>query len=75
MYLEYRKSDAFRASPGYQMQSLMLEFQKASGYVDVFIENMKILSRGYAEYSKKLHESNELFLQEYPDAADILGYS
>lgn len=75
MYLEYRKSDKFRASPGYQMHSLVLEFQKASGYVDVFIENMKILSCEYAEYSRKLHESNELFLREYPDAAEILGYS
>lgn len=75
MYLEYRKSDEFRASPGYKMQSLMLEFQKASGYAENFIENMKILSHDYAEYSKKLRESNELFLQECPDAADILGYS
>jgi len=74
MYLEYRKSDAYKSSPGYKMQTLMLEFQKASGYVDVFIENMKILSREYSEYLEKLRESNDLFLREYPNAADILGY-
>ena len=52
----------------------MMEFQKKSGYVDIFIENMKILSGDYAEYLDKLHESNDYFLKEYPDAADILGY-
>lgn len=74
MYLEYRKSDVFKSSPGYKMQTLMLEFQKASGYVDIFIKNMKILSREYSEYHQKLHESNDIFLREYPNAADILGY-
>lgn len=74
MYLEYRKSDAYKSSPAYKVQTLMLEFQKASGYVDVFIENMKILSREYSEYHKKLHESNDSFLREYSNAADILGY-
>lgn len=74
MYLEYRKSDAYKSSPGYKMQTLMLEFQKASGYVDIFIENMKILSHEYSVYHKKLHEFNDIFLREYPDAADILGY-
>jgi len=73
MYLEYRKSDAYKSSPAYKMQTLMLEFQKASGYVDVFIENIKILSSEYSEYHKKLNESNDLFLREYPDAANILG--
>lgn len=74
MYLEYRKSDAYKYSPAYKMQNLMLDFQKASGYVDVFIENMKILSHEYSEYHKKLHELNDIFLRDYPDAADILGY-
>jgi len=74
MYLDYCKSDAYKSSPGYKMKTLMLEFQKTSGYVDVFIENMKILSREYSEYLEKLRESNDLFLREYPNAADILGY-
>lgn len=75
MYLDYCKSDAYQSSPGYKMKTLMLEFQKASGYVDIFIENMRILSGEYAEYLEKLQKVNELFLREYPDAADILGYS
>ena len=74
MYLDYCKSDEYKSSPGYKMKTLMLEFQKTSGYVDVFIENMKILSREYSEYLEKLRESNDLFLREYPNAADILGY-
>lgn len=74
MYLDYCKSDEHKSSPGYKMKTLMLEFQKTSGYVDVFIENMKILSREYSEYLEKLRESNDLFLREYPNAADILGY-
>lgn len=74
LYLEYRKSDEYKSSPAHKMQTLMMDFQKASGYTDVFIENMKILSRDYAEYLEKLHEANAAFLYDYPDAADILGY-
>jgi len=74
MYLDYCKSDAYKSSPAYKMKTLMLEFQKASGYYDALIENMKILSREYSKYHEKLYESNDLLLREYPDAADILGY-
>jgi hypothetical protein len=56
------------------MKMLMQQFQSSSGYMDVFLENMKILSGQYAAYSEKLRESNAIFLQEYPDAAKILGY-
>jgi len=75
MYLDYCKSDAYKSSLGYKMKMLMLDFQKASGYVDIFIENMKILSREYSEYHEKLREFNDLFLREYPNAVDILGYN
>jgi len=73
MYLDYCKSDEYKASPAFQLKKLMTKFQKESGYVDIFIKNMKVLSRGYAEYYGKLQDSNAVFLQEYPEAADILG--
>ncbi len=72
-YLEYIKSEAYQQSPGYKMKQLILEFQRASGYTEVFIENMKLLSRDYAQHLEKLRQANELFLSEYPEAAGLLG--
>lgn len=70
-YLEYRTSEAFKNSPAYKMQQLLLKFQQESGYYDIFIENLKILSESYREYLEKLHAANKAFLEKYPHAANI----
>lgn len=70
-YLQYRLSDEFRQSQAGRMASLMLEFQNASGYKEVFIANMKRLSPAYCTYLSKLEIANAKLLEKYPQAKQI----
>jgi DNA-binding transcriptional MerR regulator len=58
-YLEYRNSEEFRSSPAYKMQQLLIKFQESSGYYNIFINNLKILSRSYSKYHEKLKLANK----------------
>lgn len=71
-YLEYRDSGEFQSSPAYKMKQYLLKFLNSSGYYDIFIPNMKVLSDSYREYSEKIGKANELFLREYPQAEKLL---
>ena len=67
-YLKIRTSDEFKKSPAYKLQQLLLEFQQKSGYQDVFLNNLKILSPSYKVYTEKLDKANKLLIKEYPQA-------
>ena len=67
-YLEFINSDEYKNSPAYKIKELLLKFQQESGYYDIFIENLKILSDSYREYYEKLLAANKVFLEKYPDA-------
>jgi len=70
-YLEYRNSDEFYNSDAYKMQQLLIDFQKQSGYTDIFIPNMRIQSDSYNEYLNKMQTINEKFIADYPEAKDL----
>ncbi|GGF92718.1 MerR family transcriptional regulator [Paenibacillus albidus] len=70
-YLEYRSSEAFRTSPAYRMQQMIMEFQKNSGYYDIFIPNLKIVSCAYSQYEEKLRTANEKLLAAYPQMSAL----
>ena len=70
-YLAIRNSAEYKASPAFELQKAMLEFQRSSGYRDVFIANLKILSKPYAEYMQKLQTANREFLKQFPGAKDM----
>lgn len=70
-YIEYKNSDEYRNSEAANIQKFMLDFQKKSGYQEVLIANMKILSPSYAEYLKKVEAANEIMLKKYPKAKDM----
>jgi hypothetical protein len=48
-----------------------LKFQQESGYYDIFIENLKILSDSYREYFEKLQAANKVFVNKYPQLDNI----
>lgn len=50
--------------PFYKFKKQLNEFFNSSGYYDVFIPNMKILSREYREYHNKITELNNLMAKE-----------
>ena len=70
-YFEYINSDEYKNSPAYKMKQLLLKFQQESGYYDIFIENLKILSESYREYYERLQAANKAFIDRYPQAEKI----
>lgn len=65
-YIRFRESEEYKSTDAHRMQQLLVEFQKQSGFTDVFIANLKILSDSYRDYYKKLEEANERFIKSFP---------
>ena len=70
-YLIFKQSDAYKNSVAYQAQELIHEFQRASGYLDVFLPAMKRLSPSYAAYYRDLERANQQLLEQYPEIATL----
>lgn len=51
-------------NPFYKFKKQLNEFFNSSGYYNIFIPNMKILSKKYREYNNKLIRLNELMSNE-----------
>lgn len=51
-------------NPFYKFKKQINEFYSSSGYYDIFLPNMKIISNSYREYHDKLTEFNELMCKE-----------
>lgn len=64
-YLAFKASDEFTHSPAAQLQRKLLEFQKESGYEEVFLANMKRLSPSYAAYARQLETANQKFADSF----------
>lgn len=70
-YIKMRTSEEYKSTLAYKMQQLLLNFQQSSGYYDVFIQNLKILSNSYCEYMEKLQQANKVFIEKYPRIAEL----
>jgi DNA-binding transcriptional MerR regulator len=70
-YIKIRISDDYKSTDLYKMQQQLLDFQKSSGYYDIFIPNLKILSDSYNEYSEKLVAANKILIEKYPQAGKL----
>lgn len=68
-YIKLRNSKDYKLTPTYRIQQLLIQFQQNSGYYDIFIPNLKILSASYRKYSENLQAANDVFLKKYPEAA------
>ncbi|WP_037284346.1 MerR family transcriptional regulator [Saccharibacillus sacchari] len=72
-YLVYRQSPEYQASPAGQAMRAMREFQRRSGYAEVFIPNLIVLSPDYREYQNKLVQANKELLAAFPESLRVLG--
>lgn len=70
-YIKFKNSDEYKNSEAGKIQRYMLDFQKQSGYQEIFIANMKILSPAYAEYLKRVEAANDILLKKFPEAKDM----
>ncbi len=68
-YVAYKNSDEYKNSPAFELQLLLKDFNRTSGYYDIFIENMKKLSPKYEQYHEMLEAANETLMSQYPDIA------
>lgn len=66
-YMEYMKSDEYKQSIAFRMKEYLTQFNKQSGYNDVFIPAMIRLSSSYKKYYDDLMKANEVFLKKYGD--------
>ena len=64
-YRAVAESEEYKASPAYRLQEYLKQFQRESGYNDVFIPAMQRLSPAYREYHKSLQAANEVFLRHF----------
>ena len=70
-YLKIRTSEEFKASPAYIFQQRLINFQQQSGYYDIFIHNIKILSPAYMAYTEKMNLANRRLIEKYPQAGEL----
>ena len=54
-------------SQAYKIMELTKEFNRTSGYNDIFITALKELSPSYSEYHQKLEEANKKLVAHYPE--------
>lgn len=64
-YRAVAESEEYKASPAYRLQECLEQFQRESGYNDVFIPAIQRLSPAYGEYYKALQAANEVFLRHF----------
>lgn len=60
-YLKIRESAAYKASPAAQMTAFTREFQRQSGYEEVFLSSMERLGPEYAAYRRALKAADRAF--------------
>lgn len=65
-YIELRNSEEYKSSATFKMQKLLLDFQQSSGYYDLFIPNLKILSKSYERHLSKLQKANDVLMAQFP---------
>ncbi len=64
-YLEYKNADEYKNSKVAKINELFKDFMSNSGFHDIFIGNMRILSNSYNTYYELLLEANEKFIEKY----------
>ena len=67
-YLEYQNSEEYQKSSVYVLKQALIGFFQNSGYYEIFIPNLQVLSAAYREYSEKLEDANKLFLEKYSES-------
>ena len=66
-FLDYKNSTDYQDSDAKEMKESLTAFLQDSGYYEIFIPNLKILSRSYLDYSLKIERANQFLMNKYPD--------
>jgi len=62
-YRAIRETEEYRSSPAARLMETMQDFQRQSGYIDVFLPAMERLSPAYAAYRARLEKASDALLK------------
>ncbi len=65
-HLAYKKSGEYKTTPAYRLEQALCQFNRTSGYHDIFIPAMCRLSDSYRKYHEELLAANEILSKKYP---------
>lgn len=65
-YFAYKQSEEYKATPAYRLEEALRQFNRTSGYNDIFIPAMCQLSEAYRKYHEELIKADEKFVQNIP---------
>lgn len=64
-YIAYKQSEEYRATPAYQMEKMLRQFNSVSGYNEIFIPAMCQLSKSYKKFYEELAKANKKLSEKY----------
>jgi DNA-binding transcriptional MerR regulator len=67
-YSAYLRSPDYAGSPAARLRQCLADFQRASGYQEVFLANMKRLSPAYSAYCTRLEAADAVLVRKFPEA-------
>lgn len=70
-FMKFRASKEYKETQAYKIQKLLIDFEQNSGYHEIFLPNLKILSPSYLEYVEKLKNANEVFNERLPELRNL----
>lgn len=63
-YINFKKSEEYEQTK--KINDYAIEFYKNTGYYDVFLPNLKILSPSYLDYIEQAEKANKIMLERFP---------
>lgn len=65
LYRQMKESEEYKASPAFKLNEFLKKISNESGYYDIFLPAIKVLSPSYNAYCEKLMEADRIFAEEF----------
>lgn len=65
LYRQMKESEEYKSSPAFKLNEFFKKISSESGYYDIFIPAIKVLSPSYKAYCEKLMEVDRIFAEEF----------
>lgn len=65
LYRQMKESEEYKSSPAFKLNEFFKKISSESGYYDIFLPAIKVLSPSYKAYCEKLMEADRIFAEEF----------
>lgn len=65
LYRQMKESEEYKSSPAFKLNEFFKKISSESGYYDIFLPAIKVLSPSYKSYCEKLMEADKIFAEEF----------